>query len=219
MRLILRNLTKIVNKAAVLDRISYSFEAGLIYGLTGAKHSGKTLLFRCIAGEESFDKGKIRINRENKDEKIVFGDVGCVLHNPIIPEFLTGREFVRHFLELHDMKADEDIISEYLEIIGIDENMSHKQIYHYDDMHKEHLQLLCVYILKPDIVLVEENMEEYDKDSVDLIKKLLDELKENSVVILSAHSSELINEVCDEAVVLCDGNLDSMDFNILTLED
>ena len=219
MRLILRNLTKTVDKTVVLDKISYSFEAGLIYGLTGAKHSGKTLLFRCIAGEEAFDKGKIRINSGSRDEKIGFWDVGCVLHNSSLPEFLTGREFIRHFLELHNMEADNENILGYLSIIGIDEEMSDKQIYHYDEMYRDHLQLLCVYLLKPEVVLVEENMEEYNEERVYLIKKLLDELKESSIVILSTYSTELINEVCDEAVVLCDGKLDGMDFNILTLED
>ena len=119
MRLVLRNLTKNIEKTPVFNRISYSFESGLIYGLTGAKHSGKTLLFRSIAGEEAFDRGHIRINRDDKDYRIGFGDVGCVFTNSPLPDFLTGEEFVEHFLELHDMPCDKKTIKSYLKIIGI----------------------------------------------------------------------------------------------------
>lgn len=219
MRLAIRNLTKLIDKVAVLDKISFSFEAGLIYGLTGAKHSGKTLLFRCIAGEESFDKGKIRINRDNVDEKIGYMDVGCALSNSALPEFLTGREFVRHFLELHDMEANNKAIEKYLKLIGVGKELFDKQIYHYDDVLKGHLQLLCLYILKPDIVLVEEEMEDAQKKEATILKKLLDELKKNSVVIISTSNKELLSEVCDEVVELRDGKLNSVNLNILTLED
>ena len=219
MRLVLRNLTKNIDKMPVFNKISYSFESGLIYGLTGAKHSGKTLLFRSIAGEETFDKGHIRINRDNKDYRISFGDVGCVLSNSPLPDFLTGEEFVEHFLELHDMAFDEFKVKSYLSIIGIDEKLGKSQIYHYSEDLKGHLQLLCVYILKPDVILVEEDGEDLSDNTVKIVKKLLDELKKDCVVIMSTGNSRLLSEVCDEVVELKDGILSGMDVNILSLEE
>ena len=219
MRLVLRNLSKNIEKIPVFNRISFSFESGLIYGLTGAKHSGKTLLFRSIAGEEAFDKGHIRINRDDKDYRIGFGDVGCVLTNSPLPDFLTGEEFVKHFLELHDMPCDKKTIRSYLKIIGIDKELSKKQIYHYSEELTCHLQLLCVYILKPDVILVEEDMENIGDKTIKLVKKLLDELKRDCVVIMSTTNAKLLHEVCDEVVELKEGILSSMDVNILSLED
>lgn len=218
MRLVIRNLTKIIDKTIVLDKISVSFESGRIHGLTGARHSGKTLFFRCVSGEEAFDKGHIRINRGAKDEKIGFWNVGCALSNSAVPEFLTGAEFVTHFLELHDMEVTEEIVADYLEIIGIDEDMRNQQIYHYSDEVKGHLQLLCVYILKPDVVLVEEPMEEYSEDTAQLLKKLLEELKESCVVIISTGNVELLKEICDDVVVLKNGILSNTSLEELNLE-
>lgn len=219
MRLVLRNLTKNIEKTPVFNRISYSFESGLIYGLTGAKHSGKTLLFRSIAGEEAFDRGHIRINRDDKDYRIGFGDVGCVFTNSPLPDFLTGEEFVEHFLELHDMPCDKKTIKSYLKIIGIDKELSKKQIYHYSEELKCHLQLLCVYILRPDVILVEEDMEDISDNTIKLVKKLLDEMKKDCVVIMSTINARLLSDVCDEVVELKEGILSSMDMNILSLED
>lgn len=219
MRLVLRNLTKNIEKTPVFNRISYSFESGLIYGLTGAKHSGKTLLFRSIAGEEAFDRGHIRINRDDKDYRIGFGDVGCVLSNSPLPDFLTGEEFVEHFLELHDMDRSDKLIRDYLAIIGVDEELSKRQIYHYSKELISHLELLCVYILRPDVILVEEDMEDISDNTIKLVKKLLDELKKECVVIMSTTNARLLSEVCDEVVELKEGILSSMDMNILSLED
>ena len=219
MRLVLRNLTKNIEKTPVFNKISYSFESGLIYGLTGAKHSGKTLLFRSIAGEEAFDRGHIRINRDDNDYRIGFGDVGCVLSNSPLPDFLTGEEFVEHFLELHDMECNKKLIKDYLAIIGVDEALSKRQIYHYSEELISHLELLCVYILRPDVILVEEDMEDISDNTIKLVKKLLDELKKECVVIMSTTNARLLSEVCDEVVELKEGILSSMDMNILSLED
>ena len=219
MRLVLRNLSKSIEKMSVFNRISFSFESGLIYGLTGAKHSGKTLLFRSIAGEEAFDRGHIRINRDDKDYRIGFGDVGCVLSNSPLPDFLTGEEFVEHFLELHDMDRSDKLIRDYLAIIGVDEELSKRQIYHYSKELISHLELLCVYILRPDVILVEEDMEDISDNTIKLVKKLLDELKKECVVIMSTTNARLLSEVCDEVVELKEGILSSMDMNILSLED
>ena len=219
MQLIIRNLTKLIDKTPVLSKIFYTFESGRIYGLVGKKNSGKTLLFICISGEEAFDRGHIRINRNGEDEKIGFMDVGCALSNSALPEFLTGYEFISHFLELHDMESSDFIIANYLKLIGIDTAAANRQIYHYTEEMKGHLQLLCVYILKPDIVLVEEHMEEYFSDTAKILGRLLNELKEKCIVILSTGNHKLIEEICNDVLMLKDGELRDTILNELSFEE
>ena len=81
MRLKIRNLTKIMDDYVVLDKINYSFEIGKIYGLSGSKGSGKSVFFRCISGEEPFNKGHIRLQIDENDAKIGYSDVGCVFND------------------------------------------------------------------------------------------------------------------------------------------
>ena len=51
MRLIIRDLRKIVEQKAVLDEASYSFKHGKVYGLVGAKAAYKKAIVTLKEGE------------------------------------------------------------------------------------------------------------------------------------------------------------------------
>ena len=48
MKLIIEHLSKRFEKKEVLRDITFSFEAGKIYGLLGRNGAGKTTLFNCL---------------------------------------------------------------------------------------------------------------------------------------------------------------------------
>jgi ABC-2 type transport system ATP-binding protein len=57
--IIIESLNKSFGKKAVLKNINIVFEKGKTYGIVGENGSGKTSLFKCIAGLESYE-GVIR---------------------------------------------------------------------------------------------------------------------------------------------------------------
>ncbi|HEY5725680.1 MAG TPA: ABC transporter ATP-binding protein [Methylomirabilota bacterium] len=54
-----RNLVKRFGGVTAVNRVSFSLEAGKIYGLIGPNGSGKTTLFNCITGIERRDSGAV----------------------------------------------------------------------------------------------------------------------------------------------------------------
>ena len=54
-----RNLVKRFGGVTAVNRVSFSLEAGKIYGLIGPNGSGKTTLFNCITGIEPRDSGAV----------------------------------------------------------------------------------------------------------------------------------------------------------------
>ena len=50
MQIQIEHLTKRIKGVTVLDDITYSFQGGCIYGLSGKNGCGKTMLMRSIAG-------------------------------------------------------------------------------------------------------------------------------------------------------------------------
>ena len=64
MQIQIEHLTKKIKEVTVLDDITYSFQGGQIYGLSGKNGCGKTMLMRSIAGLIYPTSGKIMIDGE-----------------------------------------------------------------------------------------------------------------------------------------------------------
>ena len=107
MKLIIKNLKKNFEKKEVLKDINFEFEKGKIYGLLGRNGAGKTTFFNCLNEDLEIDNGEFCIEDNGKTRKIIPEDIGYVLSIPNVPEFLTGREFLKFFIEINKDKIKE----------------------------------------------------------------------------------------------------------------
>ena len=100
MELIVENVKKSFEKKEVLKGINFTFEKGKIYGLLGRNGAGKTTFFNCLNKDLKIDEGKFIMQEGEKARKLEISDIGYVVSTPNVPEFLTGREFLKFFLEI-----------------------------------------------------------------------------------------------------------------------
>ncbi len=113
MKLVIENLKKNFEKKEVLKNINFTFEVGKIYGLLGKNGAGKTTLFNCLNEDLVVDDGKFFIHDKGTIRDIVSDDIGYVLSVPVVPDFLTGREFLKFFIDInHDKILDPKTIDE-----------------------------------------------------------------------------------------------------------
>ena len=90
-------------KKEVLRDIDFTFDEGKIYGLLGRNGAGKTTLFNCLNRDLKADSGNFYIEDENGVRREVSAeDIGYVLSTPTVPEFLTGREFLKFFMDINE---------------------------------------------------------------------------------------------------------------------
>ena len=94
MKLIIEHLSKRFEKKEVLRDITFSFEAGKIYGLLGRNGAGKTTLFNCLNRDLRTDGGSFLLEENGARRELAAEDIGYVLSTPAVPEFLTAREFL-----------------------------------------------------------------------------------------------------------------------------
>ena len=98
MKLLIKDIKKNFENKEVLRGASFVFEKGKIYGLLGRNGAGKTTLFNCINEDIKIDGGSVQIEENGSLRAIGSNDIGYVLSTPVVPEFLTGREFLKFFL-------------------------------------------------------------------------------------------------------------------------
>ena len=102
MKLIIEHLSKRFEKKEVLRDIDFTFESGKIYGLLGRNGAGKTTLFNCLNRDMQADGGSFYLQEDGTRREVKAQDVGYVLSTPVVPEFLTGREFLKFFLDINE---------------------------------------------------------------------------------------------------------------------
>ena len=121
MKLVIEHLAKSYEKKEVLKDVSFSFESGKIYGLLGRNGAGKTTLFNCLNKDIRTDGGSFYFEENGNQRKLQAEDVGYVLSTPTVPEFLTGREFLKFFLDINEKSIrNPKSIDEYFDYMSIE---------------------------------------------------------------------------------------------------
>ena len=217
MKLIVENLEKKFGKKEVLKDINFTFEKGKIYGLLGRNGAGKTTFFNCLNEDIDIDNGNLLIEDDtNNKRKLEVVDIGYVVSTPTVPEFLTGREFLKFFLEINEKKIDNiKTIDEYFDFMKIEKEDRDKLLKDYSHGMKNKMQMLVNIIAKPNILLLDEPLTSLDVVVAEEMKQMLKEIKKDHIIIFSTHIMDLALSLCDDIVILNNGILEQIDRNNL----
>ncbi len=212
MKLVLRDIVKSFDKKEVLRGASFVFERGNIYGLLGRNGAGKTTLFNCINEDLKIDGGSVSLEENGVEREACPDDIGYVLSTPVVPEFLTGREFLKFFIDINAKKiADIKPIDEYFDFVQIENEDRDRLLKDYSHGMKNKMQMLVSFIANPGILLLDEPLTSFDVVVADEMKKLLRQMKKDHIIIFSTHIMELALDLCDEIVILNGGVLEEIE--------
>ena len=208
MKLVIENVKKRFDKKEVLKGIDFEFEKGKIYGLLGRNGAGKTTLFNCLNEDLEVDEGSFYLVEDKQKRPMEAEDIGYVLSTPNVPEFLTGREFLKFFIDINEEHITNlRSIDEYFELMKILEEDRDKLLKDYSHGMKNKMQMLVNIIMSPKVLLLDEPLTSFDVVVAEEMKNLLRSIKKDHIIIFSTHIMELALDLCDEIVVLNKGVL------------
>lgn len=221
MRFVIDHLSKHFEKKEVLKEITFTFEEGKIYGLLGRNGAGKTTLFNCLNRDIRADGGTFFLDENGTPREISAEDIGYVLSTPTVPEFLTGREFLKFFLDINASSIQNlRSLDEYFDMMSIAPEDRDKLLKDYSHGMKNKMQMLINIIAQPKILLLDEPLTSLDVVVAEEMKQLLRSQKDGKITIFSTHIMDLALDLCDEIVLLSHGvlevvkksNLDNQEF-------
>lgn len=212
MKFIIEHLSKRFENKAVLRDVSFVFESGKIYGLLGRNGAGKTTLFNCLNRDIRADGGRFCLEEQGRRRELVAEDIGYVMSTPTVPEFLTGREFLKFFLDINEGKLkDERSIDEYFDYMSIAREDRDRLLKDYSHGMKNKMQMLINIIAQPNILLLDEPLTSLDVVVAEEMKQQLRALKTDRITIVSTHIMDLALDLCDEIVLLSNGELEAVE--------
>lgn len=199
MELKITNLNKSYGEKKVLENVEFTFEEGKIYGLLGRNGAGKTTFFNALNSDIEVDSALFYLDNKPLDTK----DIGYVTSTPIVPEFLTGKEFLKFYIDINKNKIKEKkSLEEYFDLVKLNKKDQNILLKEYSQGMKNKIQILINIITNPKIILLDEPLTSLDIVVQQDMKNLLKSLKNDHIIIFSTHILELATDLCDEIVIL-----------------
>lgn len=191
----LQNIEKTIKGAAVLQKVSFSMEAGRVYGLTGDNGSGKTMLMRAICGLILPDSGKILF--DGKTRKEVDPAIGAMIENTSLFPDLTGMENLRLLAKIR-RQVGIDEIKNAISRVGLDP-ADKRTFRKYSLGMKQRLLLAQAIMEKPDLLLLDEPTNAIDQEGVKTVHTIMqEEASRGAIVLLASHISVDISKLCTQ---------------------
>lgn len=222
MEFVISHLVKSYGSKQVLKDVDFVFEEGRIYGLLGRNGSGKTTFFNCINSDIDYNSGSFYL-RENRDSEQTIPlkpeDIGYIVSTPTVPEFMTGREFLKFFIEVHDEIKPDKTIDEYFEYMKIPEDDRDRLLKDYSHGTKNKMQMLLNIIAAPRLMLLDEPLTSLDVIIAEEMKNVIRSQTQGRITIFSTHLLDVAVDLCDEIVLLHNGRLEPIDKSNLGNDD
>ena len=207
----LDGLTKRYGAFVAVDGISLVIGEGRIFGLLGPNGAGKTTTLRMIAGILEPDEGQIQIGPHDMALEPLAARkmLGFVPDRPFVYEKLTGAELLRFTAGLHDLSgpAVERRIDELLELWDL-LPWRDQLVESYSHGMRQKLIISSALVHRPDVLVIDEPMVGLDPRSARLLKYLLRAYADRGgTVLVSTHTLELAEVLCDELAVIDRGRI------------
>ena len=184
----------------------------LKYGLIGRRDEGKEAFINAISSEDVYDSGSIKIEADWKEHRIRYSDVGVVSEKPVLPEYMTGMEFIVSFVGVHKLVIEEqESYDKLFDMFKITDKVRNSLIKNYTVSDRIKLQLLSVKLLKPSVIIFDDVLKADSKVKLQLVKDIINELRKDRIIIFSTEHMTLASDLCDEFLIIDKGVIKSMD--------
>ncbi|HHK7085975.1 TPA: ATP-binding cassette domain-containing protein, partial [Streptococcus pneumoniae] len=194
-----------LKKTCVFQNLNFSCKPGEIIGITGANGSGKSVLFKLIAGLYSPSYGEVLINGENiVPERKIPANLGALIEEPGFINYYSGFKNLQYLASIRGVVGNQEI-NDTLKIVGLYEQKDQKVKTYSLGMRKK-LGIAQAIMENPSILLLDEPMNALDKSSVENMRTLFRKLssEKGTTILIASHSEEDIRILCDKVYAIED---------------
>lgn len=193
----IKNLSKDFKKVRVVNNVTVTFNSGNIYGIVGRNGSGKSVFLKLICAFYIPSEGIILQDNFNYIEKNSFPkDTRALIEKPNFISNISGFENLKLLASIQN-KITDDKILETLKKVDLYEERN-KKYGKYSLGMKQKLGIAQVLMEEPKCLILDEPFNGIDRKSVEKIKKILLEEKNNGkLIIITSHIKEDIETLSD----------------------
>ena len=204
-------LSRTFNGLQAVDNISFTVEAGEIFGFLGHNGAGKTTTIRMLSGQLRPSTGRARVASCDviTEQRRLKPLIGVVSENQNLYERMSGRENLDFAARLYGQ--DNRRIDEALEQVGLLDRAK-DNVRHYSNGMKQRLLIARALLHRPQIIFLDEPTRGLDPVVGREIRRLVVELSTQGVtVFLTTHYMEEADQLCGRVAFLSEGRIVALD--------
>mgnify|MGYP001474090349 CR=1 FL=1 len=217
----IKNLTKKYEKnktIKVLNDISFNFEPGKTYSITGPSGSGKSTLLNLLSlidnpttGSIEISSNKIKLNNKVENDLIRAKKIGIIYQDKNLLSDFTALEnvYLPNLLITKEKQKSVDLAKKLIKNVG----MSTRINYFPNELsggENQRIAIARALINDPDIILADEPTGSLDFDNAKLIFKILFNLKSKKRIIIFATHNRYFADMSDCKLSLINGKISTI---------
>ncbi|NRR01600.1 ABC transporter ATP-binding protein [Brevibacillus sp. RS1.1] len=207
-----KGLQKAIGKKPIIHDITFDVFAGEVFGFLGPNGAGKTTTIRMLVGLAKADGGDIRIGGISLQEQFpqAIAQVGCIVENPELYKFLTGRENLEQFARMSGGITAERI-EEIVRFVDLERAIDDK-VKTYSLGMRQRLGIAQALLHRPKILILDEPTNGLDPAGIRELRQFIRKLAEEEglAVFISSHLLSEIEMMCDRVAIISQGKVISV---------
>ncbi|HZI60938.1 MAG TPA: ABC transporter ATP-binding protein [Pyrinomonadaceae bacterium] len=205
------NLSRAFNGLRAVDNISFSVEAGEIFGFLGHNGAGKTTTIRMLSGQLLPNAGHGRVAGCDivTEQQRLRPLIGVVSEHQNLYERMSGRENLEFAARLYGQ--DFQRVNAVLEQVDLLDRAKDK-VQNYSNGMKQRLVIARSILHRPQIVFLDEPTRGLDPVVGRELRQLITDMSSQGVTIfLTTHYMEEADQLCDRVAFLSEGRIVALD--------
>jgi ABC-2 type transport system ATP-binding protein len=207
----IRGLVKHYGDTTAVDGIDLTVEAGTIFGIVGPNGAGKTTTLSMVTGLLRPDAGTVVVHGADvwADPAAAKRQMGVLPDRLRLFDRLTGSQLLYYAGVLRGLPAStvRERMAQLATSFGLEGALG-RLVTDYSAGMTKKLSLAAALIHSPRLLVLDEPFESVDPVSAASIIEILRRyVAAGGTVVLSSHSMDLIERVCDAVAIIVDGDV------------
>jgi ABC-2 type transport system ATP-binding protein len=206
-----QNLSRDYNGLRAVDSISFSVEAGEIFGFLGPNGAGKTTTIKMLTGQLRPTSGSARVAGCDvvEERQQLKPKIGVVFEYQNIYERLSARDNLAFAARLYGVKRKR--VDQILAQVGLADRARGK-VKNYSNGMKQRLLVARALLHEPEILFLDEPTRGLDPNVAREIRAFVANLAQQGVtVFLTTHYMEEADQLSDRVAILDQGRIVALD--------
>ncbi len=209
-----KNLVKKYGSHTAVNHLTFTVDTGKVVGFLGPNGAGKSTTMNMITGYITQSEGTVLIDGIDmaKEPERAKQKIGYLPEIPPLYQDLRVREYLEFVAKLKRVKRKEidSMVYRIMKKTGLSD-VSERIIHQLSKGYKQRVGLGAAMVGDPDILIMDEPTVGLDPIQIIEIRELIRELSENHTVLLSSHIMQEISAVCDEVLIINEGEMIAYD--------
>ena len=208
MSLEIKKISKKYGDQDALIDVSFSLKKGDVVGFLGPNGAGKTTLMKIITSIIKPDSGDITINGYDtqKNEISTKRQIGYLAENNPLYKDMVVTEYLDFIASLYEIENKKDKVKEIIKKTGLEGEIK-KKIEELSKGYKQRVGIAAALVHDPNVLILDEPTTGLDPNQLIEIRKLIQEIGQEKIVLLSTHILQEIPKICNHIIIINEGRI------------